>query len=319
MMAHNHEISWGRRLIATMVMNLIIPVVQIYGGIVSGSMALISDALHNLSDFTSVLISYSALRIGRRGPTLRHTFGYKRLEIFAAVFNVALLFGAGLYITIEGWNRLRNPQPIDGSFVILIASVAFLANMISTLMLRPGAKGNLNIRSAFLHMLTDTLSSLGVAILGAIWIFKPWYWLDPIVSWFIVALILYSGWGILKDAFGIFMNATPPGLDLEVIQQEIEAIKGVERIHHLHAWNISSEGVALIVHVVVPDQMLSRVDEIAAHIRELLLCRFSIDHPVLQFEAKACEATGILSCPVNNHYAAPEDASESALEDANKK
>ncbi len=311
MMAHKHEISWGRRLIATMAMNLVIPAVQIYGGIVSGSMALISDALHNLSDFTSVLISYSALRIGRREPTLRHTFGYKRLEVFAAVFNVALLFGAGLYITIEGWNRLRNPQPIKGSLVILIASIAFLANMISTLMLRPGAKGNLNIRSAFLHMLTDTLSSLGVTVLGVIWIFKPWYWLDPIVSWVIVGLILYSGWGILKDAFGILMNATPPGMDLQAIQREIEAIEGVDKIHHLHVWNIASEGVALAAHVVVTDQMLSKVDEIAAQIRELLLCNFSIDHPVLQFESKGCEGTGLLSCPVNkNSHEHPEHTHE---------
>jgi cobalt-zinc-cadmium efflux system protein len=300
-MVHNHEISWGRRLIATMVMNLIIPAVQIYGGILSGSMALISDALHNLSDFTAVLISYSALRIGQREPSLRHTFGYKRLEVFAAVFNVALLFGAGLYIAIEGWNRLWNPRPIQGHLVIWIASIAFLANMISALMLRPGAGGNLNIRSAFIHMVTDTLFSLGVLILGIIWMFKPWFWLDPIVSWVIVALILYNGWGILKDAFGILMNATPPGIDLQAIQQEIEAVDGVEEIHHLHVWNISSEGVALVAHIVVMDQMLSKVDEIAAQIRNMLLSRFAIDHPVLQFETRACEAKGLLCCPVNNN------------------
>ena len=300
-MEHNHEISWGKRLVTTMVMNLIIPAVQIYGGIISGSMALISDALHNLSDFTSVLISYSALRIGQREPTLKHTFGYKRLEVFAAVFNVALLFGAGIYIALEGWNRLWNPLPIKGHLVIWIAFIAFLANMLSTLMLRPGAGRNLNIRSAFLHMLTDTLFSLGVLILGIIWIFKPWYWLDPIVSWVIVALILYNGWDILKDAFGILMNATPPGIDIQAIQHEIEAVEGVEEIHHLHVWNISSEGVALVAHVVVIDQMLSKVDEIAAHIRNLLLSRFAIDHPVLQFETRACTTKGLLSCSVNNN------------------
>ena len=300
-MEHNHEISWGKRLVTTMVMNLIIPAVQIYGGIISGSMALISDALHNLSDFTSVLISYSALRIGQREPTLKHTFGYKRLEVFAAVFNVALLFGAGIYIAVEGWNRLWNPLPIQGHLVIWIAFIAFLANMLSTLMLRPGAGRNLNIRSAFLHMLTDTLFSLGVLILGIIWIFKPWYWLDPIVSWVIVALILYNGWDILKDAFGILMNATPPGIDIQAIQHEIEAVEGVEEIHHLHVWNISSEGVALVAHVVVIDQMLSKVDGIAANIRNLLLSRFAIDHPVLQFETRTCTTTGLLSCSVNNN------------------
>ncbi|MEN6320180.1 MAG: cation diffusion facilitator family transporter [Syntrophaceae bacterium] len=300
-MEHNHKISWGKRLVTTMVMNLIIPAVQIYGGILSGSMALISDALHNLSDFTSVLISYSALRIGQREPTLKHTFGYKRLEVFAAVFNVALLFGAGIYIALEGWNRLWNPVSIQGHLVIGIASIAFFANMVSTLMLHPGARGNLNIRSAFLHMLTDTLFSLGVLVLGIVWIFKPWYWLDPIVSWAIVAMILYNGWDILRDAFGILMNATPPGIDLQAIQHVIEAVDGVEEIHHLHVWNIASEGVALVAHVVVIDQMLSKVDEIAAHIRDLLLSRFAIDHPVLQFETRACATTGLLSCSVNNN------------------
>ncbi|HUH65325.1 MAG TPA: cation diffusion facilitator family transporter, partial [Syntrophales bacterium] len=196
MESHGHgyikSMALTKRLIATMVMNLIIPAVQVYGGIVSGSMALISDALHNLSDFTSVLISYSALRIGRREPTLRHTYGFRRMEVFAAVFNAAILFGACLLITIEGWHRFQNPRPIDGSLVIIIASIGFLANIVSTLLLRPEAHDNINIRSAFLHMLTDAITSLGVAVLGLVWIFKPWYWLDPVVSWVIVILILYS-------------------------------------------------------------------------------------------------------------------------------
>jgi cobalt-zinc-cadmium efflux system protein len=130
------SLALTKRLVATMVMNLIIPAVQFYGGIVSGSMALISDALHNLSDFTSVLISYSALRMGRRKPTLRHTYGFRRMEVFAAVFTVAILFGACLFITIEGWHRLQNPRPIEGSLVIIVASIGFLANIVSTVMLR---------------------------------------------------------------------------------------------------------------------------------------------------------------------------------------
>ena len=296
---HHNETSWSRRLIAIMVMNLIIPAIQIYGGVVSGSMALISDAFHNLSDFTSVFISYVALHVGLREPTAKHTFGYKRFEVLAAVFNVSLIFGAGIYISIEGWNRFQNPRSIQGNLVILIAFIAFMANMVSTLMLRPGARINLNIRGAFLHMLTDALTSLGVVILGIIWMFKPWYWLDPIVSWAIVVLILYNGWGILKDAYVILMNATPPGIDLQAIQREIESLEGVRGIHHLHVWNISSSDVALIAHIVVPDQMLSRVDSLASEIRHLLSSRFAIGHPVLQFEADACEAAGLLGCPVN--------------------
>lgn len=299
---HNHqEASWGRRLVATMVMNLVIPVVQICGGVIAGSMALISDALHNLSDFTSVLISYVALRLSRRGPTFRQTFGYKRLEVMGALVNVVLLYGVGVYIAVEGWQRLQNPEPIQGPLVVGIALFGFAGNAVSTLMLRTGARVNLNMRAAFLHMLTDTLTSLGVAVLGLIWIFRPWYWLDPVVSWIIVAMIFYGGWDILKRTFNILMNATPPGMDLQAIQKEVEAIDGIEEIHHLHVWNLSAEQVALAAHIIVPDQMLSRVDELAAKVREVLLCRFGIDHPTLQFETKAYEDTALLCRPNNKH------------------
>ena len=173
---HNHrheEASWGKRLVVSMVMNLIIPAVQFYGGIISGSMALISDALHHLSDFISLVINYAALAIGRRGPTDQQTFGYKRAEIFATLVSVGLLYGTGFYIAIEAWYRFRAPQPIAGQLVIRIALLGFAGNIISALMLRSGSKVNSNMKSAFLHMLSDAATSLVVAILGVVWIFKP--------------------------------------------------------------------------------------------------------------------------------------------------
>jgi cobalt-zinc-cadmium efflux system protein len=291
---HNSETSWGKRLFITMVMNLIIPAVQIVAGIMAGSMALISDALHNLSDFASILISYVALKIRKRGPTPALTFGYRRVEVMAAVFNVALLFGAALFIAVEGWIRLKNPAPIQGNIVIGAALLGFIANGISTWMLHAGAKENLNMRGAFLHMLTDALTSLGVALLGLIWLLRPWYWLDPVVSWIIVGLILYSGWGILKEALRILMNATPPGIDLEAIQQEVETLEGIEGLHHLHVWNPSSGTIALAAHVIVPDQMLCRVDDLAKKVRGVLLSKFNIDHPILQFETQSYEPKDLL-------------------------
>lgn len=305
-MTHHHdhkdppELSWGRRLIATMIMNLIIPAVQIAGGILSGSLALISDALHNLMDFVAVLISYAALRIGRRGPTLEQTFGYRRLEVLGAVLNVALLFGAGFYILVESWGRWQAPRPIEGAIVIGAALIGFAANLAATLLLRSGARVNLNMRGAFLHMLTDALTSLGVAVLGVIWLYRPWYWLDPVVSTMIVGMILYSGWDILKEALGILMNATPPGIDLLSIKREVESLEGVEEMHHLHVWSMSSGQVALAAHVQVKDQMLSQVDDLADRVRERLLHRFGIQHPVLQFETRACEGTGLLCCDLHD-------------------
>ena len=303
---HNHhqtrEESWGKRLIASMVMNLLIPVAQIYGGIVSGSMALISDALHNLSDFISLVINYAALIIGKRGPTLKHTFGFKRVEIFATLISVALLYGAAFYIAAHAWQRFREPQPIIGQMVIWIALLGFVGNILSALLLHAGSKVNLNMKSAFLHMLADAATSLGVVALGILWIFKPWYWLDPLFSWLIVAMILYSGWGLLKDSILILMNATPPGIDLGEIKKSLESIDGIKEIHDLHVWNPSSESIALAMHITVPDQMLGRVDELAAQVRTILSSQFNIDHPTLQFESNGCNNGQLLCCvPKNGH------------------
>ncbi|HOW56402.1 MAG TPA: cation diffusion facilitator family transporter [Smithellaceae bacterium] len=305
MAAHNHnhqEASWGKRLVISMLVNLIIPLVQIYGGIVSGSMALISDALHNLSDFVALTINYAALKIGRRGPTMKQTFGYKRIEIFATLISVALLYGAAFYIAVESWQRLLNPQPIAGKLVIWIALVGFAGNALSALLLHTGARKNMNMKSAFLHMLADALTSLVVAVLGIIWLYQPWYWLDPLFSWLIVALILYSGWGLLKDSYLILMNATPPGINLADIQRELENIEGIKEIHDLHVWNPSAESIALAVYITVPDQMMSRVDELACQVKELLLDRFKIDHPILQFETSSCANGKLLCCIVKQTH-----------------
>lgn len=297
--ANHREITWGKRLVISMVMNLIIPVVQIAGGIISGSMALISDALHNLTDFISLLINYGALLIGLRGPTYKQTFGYKRVEIFATVISVAMLYGIGFFIAVEAWQRWRNPQPIAGQYVIWIALLGFAGNMISAWMLHSGAKVNLNMKSAFLHMMSDAATSLVVALLGVVWLFKPWFWLDPLFSWIIVVMIVYSGWGMLKESFLILMNATPPGIDLDDIQQTLKSIDGITQIHDLHVWNPSAESIALAVHINVPDQMLSGVDELAENVRKVLLEKFKIDHPILQFECNSCDKDQLL-CNVRN-------------------
>jgi cobalt-zinc-cadmium efflux system protein len=300
---HSHEeASWGKRLVVSMIMNLIIPAVQIYGGIISGSMALISDALHNLSDFISLVINYAALAIGRRGPTNQQTFGYKRVEIFATLVSVGLLYGTGFYIAIEAWHRFRAPQPIAGQLVIWIALLGFAGNIISALMLRSGSKINLNMKSAFLHMLSDAATSLVVAILGVIWIYKPWFWLDPVFSWLIVGMILFSGWGLLKDSILILMNATPPGISLQDIQKSLESLEGVKEIHDLHVWNPSAESIALAVHITVPDQMLGKVDELAERVRTVLADKFKIDHPTLQFESNTCNDGQLLCFIADNGH-----------------
>ena len=293
---HNHHppISWGKRLLVTMILNLLIPLVQIVGGVLSGSMALVSDAIHNLSDCISLLISYVALRMGDREPTVTQTFGYKRLEVMAALLNVTVLYGIAVFIAIEGWQRLLSPQPIKGQLVVWIALFGMLGNAYSTLLLHAGAKTNINIRSSFLHMLSDTLTSLGVVILGIIWLYKPWYWLDTLFSWVIVALIFYGGWGILRETYQILMNAAPPGIDIREIKRRVESLEGIGAIHHIHVWTLSSTQAALAAHVLVEDQLLSQVDCLGAQVGELLRTRFGINHITLQFESQSTDSTFLL-------------------------
>jgi cobalt-zinc-cadmium efflux system protein len=303
---HGHVTSWSRRLVVVMALNLLIPALQVYGGLVSGSMALISDALHNLADFTAVAISYIALRLGERRANLRQTYGYRRAEVLAALLNVGFLYGIGIYMAIEAGKRLSAPAPIAGETVIGVALAALAGNAFSTWLLSRGARENLNLRGAFLHMLIDSLVSLGVLALGVVWLFYPWYWLDPLVSWIIVGLVFFSGWDILKDSVLVLMNAAPPTIDLPAIREEVEALAGVEGLHHLHVWSLDGEGTALTAHIIVPDQMLSQVDELAGRIRTLLAERFAIYHPVLQFESRLYETPSLLCnspCkPPDNHH-----------------
>lgn len=282
----------------TLGLNLLIPVVQVMGGIQARSMALISDAAHNFSDFTAVLIAYVANRIGRKGASAENTFGYRRAEVLAASLNVALLVGAAAFIIYEAIHRLHHPEAVSGRIVVLVAGIGVLGNGLSALLLHRDAAHNLNVRGAFLHMLGDLLTSVAVVLNGIILMFKPWYWLDPLLSVLIAVFILKNCWAILKEATTILMNATPSGLDVSGIKRFLEGIPGISGVHYLHAWNVCPSSVAFSCHVVVPDQRLSQIDDLAERIRHQLLHRFGIDHPVLQFETAPC-GEGSMLCEVS--------------------
>jgi len=290
--------STGFRLLITLMLNFIIPVIQLIGGVYANSMALISDATHNFSDFIAVLISYVGYRVGQRGASAKHTFGYWRAEIMAALLNVAILVGASVYIVYEASQRLFNPEPVTGLVVVWIAGVGVIGNGFSAWLLHKDARHSLNIRGAFLHMVGDLLTSVAVVVGGMVLIFKPWYWLDPVLSLLIVYFILKNCWGILKEAGGILMNATPTGIDIEEVKETLEQIPGVCGVHYLHAWNLSSSSIAFSCHIVVSDQPVSQTETLARTIRETLLNRFGIDHPVLQFETSQC-GNGSTLCEIS--------------------
>ena len=300
---HNHSGALGKRLLVSMVINLLIPVAQIAGGIVAGSMALISDAVHNLGDFAALMVAYAAHKAGKRGPSLKHTFGLRRMEIFAAVVNSALLGGAAVYITVEAVRRIANPTPVASGLVAWLALVGIVGNGLSAWLLQKDSKHNLNARGAFLHMIGDLLTSVAVLIGALIMHFAELPWLDPALSIGIVVYILLSCIGLLGEAVHVLMNGTPRGIDLEAIKAELEAMDEVQGVHYLHVWSVGEQTVALTCHVVVPDQPLSSVDMLTKTIRERLLARFGIDHPVLQFENQPCGNATLLcemACNANS-------------------
>jgi cation diffusion facilitator family transporter len=284
----------GSRLLLTLAMNLLIPVAQVIGGLMANSVALISDAVHNFSDFTAVLISYIAFRIGRRGASVFNTFGYRRAEIMAALINVVLLAGASGVILYHAVQRFWEPQAVNGLVVIVLAAVGVVGNGLSAWLLHRDAAHSLNVRGAFLHMLGDLLTSVVVLINGILLVFFPWYWLDPLLSLLIVAFILKNGWGVLKEATAVLMNATPSHIDLENVRGFLAGLPGVQGVHFLHAWQVSSDSTAFSCHVVVPDQQVSQTEHLAIRIKHELLHRFRIDHPVLQFETSDCGQGGLL-------------------------
>ena len=285
----------GMRLLIVLGLNLVIPIVQIIGGVRAHSMALISDAAHNFSDFAAVLIAYVANRIGARGASAYFTFGYRRAEILAAALNVLILSAVAAFIVYEGISRVFHPESVQADLVIAVASIGVLGNGISAWLLHRDSGHNLNIKGAFLHMLGDLFTSVAVIVNGIILIYKPWYWLDPALSILIAFFIIRNCWAVLKEAVCILMNGTPSGLDLTRIKKFLESMPGILNVHYLHAWNLCSSSVAFSCHVVVPDQQLSEIDDISRNMRNKLMERFGIDHPILQFETGQC-GDGNLFC-----------------------
>ena len=285
---HHHKETSTVRLVITIILNFVITITEIVGGIISGSLSLISDALHNFSDGIAVIISYIALRYNRKPKDYQFTFGYKRAEILAAVFNSAVLIGISIYLFIEAYERFTNPQPIKGGLMIVVASIGLAANIIGTLLLRSGAKSNMNIRSAYLHLFSDAVSSLGVIIGGIFIYFYEVYWIDPVLTVLISVYIIKESYVIVRDSVQVLMMAAPQNISIENLENEIIKIKEVQNIHHVHLWSINDRDNYFEAHIEVENILVSETENIIEKIENLLKDKFKINHVTIQVECGRC-------------------------------
>ncbi|MCX7788880.1 MAG: cation diffusion facilitator family transporter [Spirochaetes bacterium] len=292
-MGHEHghdgeyELS-GIRLGVVTALNLTITVAEVLGGLLSGSLALLSDALHNLGDSAAIVTSWVAHRIAGRPHSREKTYGYKRAEVLAALFNALVLFGLSFFLIGEAYRRFRNPEPIQGSLMLTVAIVGLGGNLSSVYLLKRDSKRNMNIRSSYLHLLSDSISSVGV-ILGGVAI-GLWniLWIDPLITVLISLYILRETWHIIKETVDILMQASPR-IDYEELKKAVESVGGVKNLHHVHLWRSDERSVYFEGHVDVEDMRVCDAQRIIGDIQEILQKRFGIGHATIQVESDRCE------------------------------
>tara|TARA_R110000868_G_scaffold235273_8_gene489109 strand:+ start:18420 stop:19346 length:927 start_codon:yes stop_codon:yes gene_type:complete len=296
-MAHKHshhhhhpdidDSSFGKLWIS-IVLNLVITLAEFVGGLLSNSLALLSDAVHNLNDTISLIISLVARKISKKGVNQSKTFGYKRAEIIGAFINLITLVIVALFLIKEGAERFFDPQPIDGFTMFWVAIVGLFGNLITAALLFKESKENLNMRSAYIHILSDGLSSVGV-IIGGWLIYKyEWFIIDTILTVGIGAYILYHSYHMLRETIDILMETKPEELDLKELKTKMERIDEVCGVHHVHAWRLDESQVLMECHVVIKEEDLHKMEEVKSRLKKLLHDEFGIFHSTLEFEFEPC-------------------------------
>ncbi|WP_347840338.1 cation diffusion facilitator family transporter [uncultured Draconibacterium sp.] len=285
---HHHDVK-GKKLLWVTILNLAITFVQVVGGIVSNSLSLLSDALHNLGDSSAIFIAFLAGKRSHKEANEQKTFGYKRIEILAALFNGVVLIGICLYLFIEAYQRFLHPEPIKGKIMFIVASFGLLANLISVVVLNKDKNDNLNIRAAYLHLLGDTFSSVAVIIGGlAIWKFGV-FWIDPLITVLVGLYIIYHTWDVVKETVDILMQSTPADIDLSKIKNEVEKIEEIDNIHHIHVWKLDDTQIHLEAHINLAKNItMKQLMEVRAQAEEVLHQKFGIAHITLQAGYKCC-------------------------------
>ena len=298
-MAHTHSpADMDRRLLWSVLLNTVITAAEVVGGILSGSLALLADALHNLSDVVALGLAIGARALSRRPPSAQHTYGLKRVEVLSALANALVLFAITGLIAREALLRLLNPQPVKSGIMLGVALVALVANLASVFLLRHHQKDDLNVKSAFLHLLQDALASMAV-VLAALFSgtrFGPY--LDPVASLVVGFAVLHSALSIVWESLGMLVEAVPRGLDLGELVRSTDSAFAPARVHHVHVWEVGPGQRVLTAHVSVPEMGVASCERLFQDIRSFLRDRWSIEHTTLEAEVNGCGDAGECGAPV---------------------
>lgn len=283
-MPHQHQSS-GKNLLVSIILNVVITIAQIIGGLLSGSLALISDALHNFSDVLALIFSYIANRLSKKEASIVQTFGYKRAEILAAFVNAITLMIVAIYLIFEAFYRFSNPEKIQSNIVIWLSLLGIIANGISAFILKKDANHNLNMKSAYIHLFTDMMASFAVLVGGLLMHYFQIYWIDSVLTFAIAVYLIFIGYDLLKESTQMLMLFTPSHLDINQIITEIHKIDGVGKLHHIHVWHLNDHELHLEAHLdCANDIKMSEFNQLLEKVEAVLLEKFQINHTNIQPE-----------------------------------
>lgn len=297
-MSHDHtnEIKENRFILALALTGLIF-LAEFIGGFWTHSLALLSDSAHVFMDAFALGLSYLAIRAAKLPADDKHTYGYHRMQVLAALTNGATLFLIAFEILREAWSRFQNPETVSAGPMLVIAVIGLIVNLIVAFTLSKHDDDDLNTRAAFLHVLGDAVASVGVIAVGVILLFVNWTWLDPLVSVMIGVLILFSSGRVLKESIHILAEGMPTGMTATSIAEAMQKVSGVGQVHDLHVWTVAPGYIALSAHVTVDDQSISQTAEMMTALKETLHEGYEIEHTTIQFECENCGQGTILCAP----------------------
>lgn len=296
-MSHDHNLPAGKnatlRLGLSIGITFLFVIIEVFAGLWSNSLALLTDAAHNFGDVIALGLSWFAILIAARPAHARRTFGYHRVGILVALFNAASLIIISLGIFYEAWQRFSQPSEVGSITLIGVGALAFFVNIFTAWLIKEGSQNDINMRSAFLHLIGDVFSTLGAVVAGIAILFTGWNWLDPLASILISVFILWNAWLILRQALSILIESTPKDINVSTLLSDLQATPGVQSIHDLHIWAITENMRMISAHIVTADQPLSTGTQLQRSIRAMLHERYHIEHATLQLECAECNQNSL--------------------------